>query len=79
MFGNKGISDRALLKTVNQRLARTGTSQARFAAAVQQGTVTLTGTLQYERQRMPIVKATRNIPGVRSVIDKLIVSPKRTQ
>jgi osmotically-inducible protein OsmY len=77
MFGRNGISDRALLDTVNQRIARTGTgSQTRLQATVRQGTVTLTGTLQYERQRTPILKATRNVSGVRNVIDQLVVAKK---
>lgn len=80
MFGSKGISDKALLSTVNQRLARTGTgSQAKLHATVRQGTVTLSGTIQYERQRTPILKATRNVSGVRNVIDQLVVTPKKTQ
>ena len=77
MFGRNEMSDKALLKTVNQRLLRTGTSQARVTAAVQQGTVTLSGMLQYEIQRSPIVKAVARVAGVRRVIDQMHAAPKK--
>ena len=78
MFGRNEVPDRTLLKTVNRRLDRTGTgSQSKIIAAVQRGMVTLTGNLQYENQRNPIVKAIRSVAGVRQVIDQLQASPKR--
>lgn len=77
MFGNNEVSDKALLKTVNRRLDRTGTgSQTRVTASVQRGTVTLLGKLQYENQRRPIVKAIQSVAGVRQVIDQLQAPPK---
>ena len=77
MFGGNDVSDKALLKSVNRRLERTGTgSQSRVAAAVQRGTVTLSGKLQYENLRIPIVKAVRGVTGVRQVIDQLQSPPK---
>jgi len=78
MFGRNEVPDRTLLKTVNRRLDRTGTgSQSRVIAAVQRGAVTLTGKLQYENQRNPILKAIRTVAGVRQVIDQLQSPPKR--
>ena len=78
MIGRNDIPDKALLKTVNQRLDRTGTgSQSKVTATVQRGIVTLVGKLQYENQRTPIMKAIRNIAGVRQVIDQLQSPPKR--
>ena len=80
MFGRNQVSDKALLKTVNQRIGRMGTtSQTRVTAAVQQGNVTLSGTLRYAIQRSPIVKAVGRIAGVRHVIDQLQVVPKKRQ
>lgn len=76
MFGQNQVPDASLLKTVKQRLERTGT-QSKVAATVQRGTVTLTGKLQYESQRTPIVKAVRNISGVRNVVDQLQSPPKK--
>jgi osmotically-inducible protein OsmY len=79
MFGRNDVPDRALQQTVNRRLDRTGTgSQARLSAVVQRGTVTISGTLQYESQRTPIMKAISNIPGVHHVIDLLRLGAKRT-
>lgn len=74
MFGRNEVSDKALIKTVNQRISRAGGgSKSRIAATIVQGTVTLTGTLQYAVQRSPLVKAVSQIAGVRRVIDQLIL------
>jgi len=72
MFGRNDIPDKALIKTVNQRISRAGGgSGSRITANIAQGTVTLTGTLQYAIQRSPLVKAVSQIAGVRRVIDQL--------
>src|SRR5690606_31801008 len=72
MFGRNQVSDRDLLKTIQQRLARTGTaSSSKVNVVVQQGNVTLTGTLQHAIQRDPIVKAVSRVTGVRRVSDQL--------
>ena len=78
MFGKNQIADKDLLKTINQKISRTGTS-SRITAAVRQGTVTLTGNIPYEAQRNPIVKAVSRIPGVRSVVDQLKFVTKQLQ
>ena len=79
MLGRNEVPDKTLLQTVKQRLDRTGIgSQTRLSASVQRGAVTLSGTLQYESQRTPIVKAVSNIAGVHRVIDQLRVGAKRT-
>ncbi len=72
MFGQNQVSDRDLLKAINQRIARTGTSsQSKVNVTVQQGTVTLTGTLQHAIQRSPILKAISRVAGVRRVNDQM--------
>jgi hypothetical protein len=72
MFGRNQISDRDLLKAVQQRLARTGTaSSSKVNVTVQQGNVTLTGTLQHAIQRDPIVNAVSRVAGVRRVSDQM--------
>jgi hypothetical protein len=72
MLHKNVVPDKSLLQTINQRLDRTGTSsQTRLSASVQRGTVTLSGTLQYESQRAPIVRAVTSIAGVHQVIDRL--------
>jgi osmotically-inducible protein OsmY len=77
MFGGNDVSDKELLKTVKRRLERTGTaSQNRLTATVQRGTVTLVGKLQYDNQRVPILKAASSVPGVRHVVDQLQSPPK---
>jgi len=75
MFGNSAVADKALQKLVNRRLERTG-SQMRLTATVRQGTVTLTGALRYEKQRIPIMKAITGVSGVRQVVDRLQAPPK---
>jgi osmotically-inducible protein OsmY len=72
MFGKNVVTDKDLLRTVNQRLSRAGASSAtRVNATIQQGNVTLTGNLQYPYQRAPIVKSVERVTGVRRVIDQL--------
>jgi osmotically-inducible protein OsmY len=74
------VSDKVLLNTVNQRLSRTGgSSRSKVSAAVRNGEVTLSGTLQYEMQRRPIVHALNCVEGVRRVIDNLKILPKPKQ
>ncbi|HEX4412582.1 MAG TPA: BON domain-containing protein [Lacipirellulaceae bacterium] len=75
MFGRNEVDDKALQKTVTQRLQR-ASSQAGLSASVQNGSVTLTGKLHFENQRTPIVKAMRSVAGVRNVIDQLVSPPK---
>ena len=76
MFGRDKTFDKELLKTVNKRLSRGG---GRVSAGVQQGTVTLSGDLQYEAQRRPLIKSIASIAGVRSVVDQLRLKPKITE
>jgi osmotically-inducible protein OsmY len=77
MFGRSDVTDKALQKSVTRRLERSGAgSQSGLAARVQNGTVTLTGKLKYENQRIPIVKAMRGVSGVRQVVDQLQSPPK---
>jgi osmotically-inducible protein OsmY len=73
------VSDRTLLQKVNQRLGRTGTSQSRITAAVRNGDVTLTGTIQYETQRHAIVKAAGAVSDIGQVIDQLKVQPRKKE
>jgi osmotically-inducible protein OsmY len=70
------ISDKSLLEKVNQRLSRSGSgSKSRVNASIAKGDVTLAGMLQYEIQRMPLVKAVGAVTGVRRVIDQMRVAP----
>jgi hypothetical protein len=80
MFGNDKATDDKLQKAVDQRLMRGGAgSQSRITARVSQGNVTVTGNLQYEAQRSPLVKNIARVAGVRRVIDQLRVAPKVDQ
>jgi hypothetical protein len=80
MFGNDKASDDKLQKAVDQRLMRGGAgSQSRITARVSQGNVTVTGNLQYEAQRSPLVKNIARVAGVRRVIDQLKIAPKVDQ
>lgn len=76
MFGQNEVSDKELVKTVSKRLQRGGSGGV--TAAIQRGTVTLKGKIQYETQRRPILKIVNSIAGVRSVIDQLLLEPRRS-
>ncbi len=75
MFGNSANSDKALQKLVDRRLQRSAGGSG-MKAVVMQGAVTLSGTLKYESQRIPLLKALRGVSGVRSVLDQLKSPPK---
>jgi osmotically-inducible protein OsmY len=75
MLGGNATSDKALQKLVDRRLQRSG-GGAGLKAVVMNGSVTLSGNLQYESQRMPLLKALRGVAGVRSVLDQLKARPK---
>jgi osmotically-inducible protein OsmY len=76
MFGNDAATDKALHKMVMRRLQRSG-SQGGLNAVVQRGSVTITGKLQHESQRLVVIKALRSVSGVRNVIDQLQSPPKK--
>ena len=72
------VPDKALHQKLTQRLGRTGTgSQSRISIQVLRGDVTLSGTLQYEMQRRPIVRAATSVQGVRCVRDQMQVEVKQ--
>lgn len=72
------VSDKTLHKQVTQRLARTGTaSQSRVLVTVSRGTVTISGTLNFENQRRPILRAASGVEGVGTVVDQLHVEVKK--
>ena len=72
------IPDKTLLQKVNHRLMQMGSgTRSRFTATVCRGEVTLSGTLQYEMQRSPLVRAASNVAGIRRVIDQLSVAPQK--
>lgn len=80
MLGRNQVSDKDLLKAVNQRLMRSGSgSQMRVTATVLKGMVTLTGSLQYAVQRNPIMKAVQSVPGISRIIDQMVLVEKKPQ
>jgi osmotically-inducible protein OsmY len=77
MFGGNDNSDKALQKLVDRKLQRSGGSAAGLRAVVMRGSVTLSGNLKYESQRIPLMKALRGVSGVRNVLDQLKAPPKK--
>jgi osmotically-inducible protein OsmY len=75
MFGGNDNSDKALQKLVDRKLQRSG-GVAGLKAVVMRGSVTLSGNLKYESQRIPLMKALRGVSGVRNVQDQLKAPPK---
>lgn len=79
MFGKESISDKTILKDVNKQLAKTGMGRSRITATVRGGQVTLTGQLQHERQRRPVMQTLRQIDGMRGVTDQVKVTPREAR
>lgn len=77
MFGGDASSDRNLQKLVDRKLQRSGGGGTGIRAVVAGGSVTLSGSLKYESQRMPLLKALRGVAGIRSVLDQLKVPPMK--
>ena len=70
-------SDKAILKKVNQRLARASLgSRSQLTAEVRNGQVTLSGTIQYDNQRRPALRAASSVEGVKGVVDQLQVQSR---
>jgi osmotically-inducible protein OsmY len=68
------VPDKQISRKVEQRLSRAGLgSQSRIAVRVRSGEVMLSGTLQYETQRRPVLHAARGAEGVRRIVDHLQV------
>ncbi|HUG69493.1 MAG TPA: BON domain-containing protein [Pirellulaceae bacterium] len=76
-LGNS-VPDKTLLRDINKKLLRAGT-QTKVTASVSGGCLTLTGTLQYEIQRRPILRAVNQVSGVRRVIDQMTLQAKKRQ
>jgi len=78
MLGKEVAPDRTILRQINQRLARAGMgSGSRITAAVHNGHVTLSGSIQYETQRRPVMRAVDGVDGVRGLTDQLQVQSGR--
>jgi osmotically-inducible protein OsmY len=74
MLGGNQNSDKALQKLVDRRLQRSGALGLR--AVVMNGSVTMTGQLKYENQRIPLMKALRGVSGVKNILDQIQAPPK---
>ena len=77
MLRKEPVPDRTILKDVNKRLLRTGLgARCRVAAAVRNGQVTLSGNIQYESQRRPVLRALSAVDGIRGVVDQVQVQSR---
>ncbi len=74
------VSDETIIQKVTRQLSNRGMqSPCRIAVTARKGDVTLTGTIQYEHQRIAAMHAVRSIDGVRRVMDHLQVQAKAVQ
>jgi osmotically-inducible protein OsmY len=70
------VPDKVLMNKVTQRLSQCGAgAQLRVNATIRNGTVTLSGMLDFDYQRKPILRAVSGVQGVRNVVDRLTVKP----
>ena len=74
------IPDATIIQKVTKQLSNHGMrSPCRIAVAARKGDVTLSGTIQFEYQRIAALHAVRGIDGVRRVMDQLKVQAKVAQ
>ncbi|MBN2293936.1 MAG: BON domain-containing protein [Pirellulales bacterium] len=72
MLHKRFESDKTILKKINQRLSRTSIgSQSQITATVRNGQVTLSGSIQYENQRRPAMRAANGVEGVSRIVDQI--------
>ena len=77
MIGGKNpAADKALQKLVDRRLQQSGGSQLGIKAVVVNGSVTITGKLKFDNQRIPLMKSMRGVPGVKNLLDQVQSPPK---
>jgi osmotically-inducible protein OsmY len=77
MLRKERVPDKTILKNVNRRLQRTGLgARCRIATAVRNGQVTLSGNIQYEAQRRPVLRAVNGVDGIRGVVDQVQVQSR---
>ena len=74
--GKNPAADKALQKLVDRRLQQSGGSQLGLKAVVVNGSVTLTGKLKFDNQRIPLMKSMRGVPGVKNLVDQVQSPPK---
>ena len=74
------VPDATIIQKVTKQLSNRGMqSPCRIAVAARKGDVTLSGTIQFEYQRIAALHAVRGIDGVRRVMDHLQVQDKVVQ
>jgi hypothetical protein len=74
------MPDATLVQKVTRQLSNHGMqSPCHIAVIVRKGDVTLSGTIQYEYQRIAAIHAARGIDGVRHVVDHLQVQANVVQ
>ena len=66
------VPDSRIINNITRRLASCGVrSPSRVTVICVSGEVTLSGSLQHEHMRHPVLRAVRGAEGVRNVIDQL--------
>ena len=79
MLRQQPVPDSRIILAITRRLASCGVrAPSKVMVACVGGQVTLSGAIQHEHMRHPVLRAVRGAEGVRNVIDQLkkIVSTK---
>lgn len=77
MLDANKVPDRSITQKVTDVLANHGMrAPCHITVVTAKGSVTLSGSIQYEHQRQVAVRTTRAVEGVRRVVDQLRVIPK---
>ena len=77
MLKRAPVPDRLLNQKVAQQLSNRGMRPpCKVAVSTHEGSVTLSGLIQYEHQRHMAMQAAQHIDGVKRVVDQLRVIPR---
>jgi osmotically-inducible protein OsmY len=72
MLRRQPIPDSKIIQSITRRLSNCGVrSPSRVILACINGQVTVSGVIQHEHLRHPVLRAARGVEGVRTVIDQL--------
>ncbi len=71
------VTDKTLQNTVDRKLMQKCSSGAKITANVRSGDATISGTIANEHDRRPILRCVAGVPGIRRVVDQLLVVPKK--
>jgi len=78
MMSQGKIDDPTISRKVTEKLSGAGIrAPCRVTVASSKGSITLSGSIQFEHQRHAALRAVKSVTGVQRVVDQMKVTPKQ--